>query len=106
MQEKIGIENETAKNKATLDTVVSFLKRLMPDNSPFIEMQNDTLLISGVMAFTRNIRDREVGIFNTIKESPYFKDVAYEDGILSISATLKTPIGKVKKILFVLEKDM
>ena len=103
MKEQLNYEK---KEDVNLEEVIDFLKKIMPDREPWIERRGDQLIISGAMAFIRNIVDKSHGLFNEIESSPYFKNVKNEPGALVISADLKTPIDGISRIHFRIDKDM
>jgi len=92
----------------TIEEVTDFLKKIMLkiDSNPWIEKQDNTLIIAGTMAFVSNVTKKRGEVYGQLKNSPYFENVRQEDGNLAISADLRSPIGDIVKIHFRVDKDM
>jgi hypothetical protein len=99
---------EGCEQSPTIEEVTDFLEKIMLkiDSNPWIERQDNTLIIAGTMAFASNITKRRGEVYGQLKNSPYFENVRQEDGNLAISADLRSPIGNIVKIHFRVDKDM
>lgn len=95
------------EKKENLEKTIEFLKKIMPDQNPWIEKRGDTLIVAGVLGFIRNIATQREQLLSNIKNCHYFENVELSTGgALVIKADFKNPTDKISKLEFRIDKDM